>query len=575
MAPLDEATLARAAAAGDGQAFARLYDEYEGRIYNFCLRIVGGPEDAADATQDAFLKVLQRLPKIPADRELNFGAYLFTAARNASYDVIGKRKKADPVDLIPETGARPLSGDERGALDLDPERASMLAALQVSVQAANARLPERQREVLALREVEELSYDEIADIMEMNRNSVAQLISRARIKLRDELQGSALASIPSASPACAKALPLISLRQDGQLRDEDDRDWLEQHVGDCPTCRVSVEAMAEAGMSYRAWAPVLPVAWLWKATAAKAMDLTGGDWTELLDRQRELHSGSPGAGSGPGSGAAGAGSAGGVAGAAGTTATAQAERASASVSASGPAADGAAHHGRRRRRAAASTGTMLLVILLGLLLLGREEVPATLDTGTIAAQLLPPAPATTTAAAPVPAVPATPAPKAKQAKKQKAKTTKTKPVVVTVPSAAGGNVPITVRAPVVVPATQTPAPTRVKTPTRKPPVKVPTGTSGTSITGTGPGSGVPAGMGATPPATTTPDPPPATTTDPGPTVTVDPGAGATYCDQNPTDARCRPCSTRVCRRSAPPVAPPVFGVAIVPATAAAEGRSAA
>ena len=84
MATLDEARLARAAAAGDGQAFAALYDEYEGRIYNFCLRLVGGPEDAADATQDAFLKVLQRLPNIPPDRELNFGAYLFTAARNAS-----------------------------------------------------------------------------------------------------------------------------------------------------------------------------------------------------------------------------------------------------------------------------------------------------------------------------------------------------------------------------------------------------------------------------------------------------------------------------------------------------------
>src|SRR3954451_12890676 len=101
----DEATLARAAAAGDGQAFATLYDEYEGRIYNFCLRLVGRPEDAADATQEAFLKVLQRLPKLAPERELNFGAYLFTAARNASYDMIGKRKRADPVDLIPETGA--------------------------------------------------------------------------------------------------------------------------------------------------------------------------------------------------------------------------------------------------------------------------------------------------------------------------------------------------------------------------------------------------------------------------------------------------------------------------------------
>src|SRR5215207_6388787 len=93
----EEAMLARQAAAGDGTAFATLYDRYESRIHNFCQRLLGSPDDAADATQDAFLKVLQRLPKLES-RKLNFSAYLFTAARNASYDMIGKRKKAQPVD---------------------------------------------------------------------------------------------------------------------------------------------------------------------------------------------------------------------------------------------------------------------------------------------------------------------------------------------------------------------------------------------------------------------------------------------------------------------------------------------
>lgn len=301
----DEASLARAAAAGDGQAFATLYDEYEGRIFNFCLRVVGSREDAADATQDAFVKVLQRLPNLPADRELNFGAYLFTAARNASYDVIGKRKRADPVDLIPETGARPLSGDERGDIREDPERAAMLEAFQETVQTANAKLPERQREVLVLREVEELSYDEIAEIMDMNRNSVAQLISRARIKLRDELEGTALASIAVSSPECERALPLIAMRQDGQLKDESDREWLQSHIADCATCKVSIEAMSEAGHSYRMWAPVLPVAWLWKATAAHAMDLTGSDWSDLLDRPRRMSTGHDAAGAAAGAAAGG------------------------------------------------------------------------------------------------------------------------------------------------------------------------------------------------------------------------------------------------------------------------------
>ncbi|MDX6655430.1 MAG: hypothetical protein QOH62_223 [Solirubrobacteraceae bacterium] len=278
-APADEARLAHAAAAGDGAAFAALYDAYESRIFNFCARLVGNEADAADATQDAFLKVLQRLPKL-ADRELNFGAYLFTAARNASYDIIGRRKRAEPVEDVGEAGGRPVTGDERGDVFADPERAAMLGTLQEQVRSANERLPERQREVLALRELEELSYDEIAAIMEMNRNSVAQLISRARIKLRDELQGGALASVAMSSPDCERALPLISMRQDGQLGDDADRAWLAAHLAGCDTCKVSVEAIEEAGLSYRAWAPLTVLIWLRKDTIAKAAELVGADWSE-------------------------------------------------------------------------------------------------------------------------------------------------------------------------------------------------------------------------------------------------------------------------------------------------------
>jgi RNA polymerase sigma-70 factor (ECF subfamily) len=284
----DEARLARAAAAGDGAAFATLYDRYESRIFNFCHRLLGSRDDAADATQDAFLNVLRRLPELEG-RELNFSAYLFTAARNASYDLIGKRRRAVPTDQVPE----PTRAQEPGELDRDPERAAMLTSLQADVREANGRLPERQREVLALRELEELSYDEIAEIMEMNRNAVAQLISRARIKLRDELRGTALASIAVSSPDCERALALIAVRQDRQLDDAGDRAWLAEHLADCDTCRVAQEAIQEAGISYRAWLPILPAAWLWQATAAKAAELVGADWSHLVREHRQ-----PGAGNG-------------------------------------------------------------------------------------------------------------------------------------------------------------------------------------------------------------------------------------------------------------------------------------
>src|SRR4051794_17065662 len=302
----EEARLAHAAAAGDGAAFATLYDRYESRIFNFCHRLLASRDDAADATQDAFLKVLRRLPKLEG-HELHFSAYLFTAARNASYDMIGKRKRAEPTDEVPE----PSRAQEPGDLDGDPERAAMLTSLQADVREANWRLPERQREVLALRELEELSYDEIAEIMDMNRNSVAQLISRARIKLRDELRGTALASVSASSSECAKALPLIAMRQDSQLKKAEDREWLEAHLGTCETCKVSVEAMEEAGVSYRAWLPIVPLEFLRRATIAKAADHVGADWSEYADAGRSDgdasssagHDGAgPGADSGSGSG---------------------------------------------------------------------------------------------------------------------------------------------------------------------------------------------------------------------------------------------------------------------------------
>jgi RNA polymerase sigma factor (sigma-70 family) len=104
-----DTVLARRAAAGDGDAFATLYDRHERRAYNLCYRITGSAEDAADATQETFLRVLERLPSLH-DRELNFGSYLLTAARHASYDAIERRKRATPAAEIPDSAVPVAAG---------------------------------------------------------------------------------------------------------------------------------------------------------------------------------------------------------------------------------------------------------------------------------------------------------------------------------------------------------------------------------------------------------------------------------------------------------------------------------
>ena len=286
----DEARLAQEAAAGNGEAFAELYERYERRAYNLCYRILGSEDDAADATQEAFVGLLRRLPGLEG-RDLAFGSYLFTSARNACYDLIERRRRAEPSDEIPESSI-PVGGGvggggfgfDPGDPEDDPERNVLLDARQEEIRAANSTLPERQREALALKELEELSYDEIAVIMGMNRNSVAQLISRARINLRDALRGSALASIAAASPECERALALAAAGQDAQPAA--DAAWLELHLHDCETCRLCREAMEEAGVSYRAWLPIAAGPVLFRETMAEAAEAVGADWSDVVARRQ-------------------------------------------------------------------------------------------------------------------------------------------------------------------------------------------------------------------------------------------------------------------------------------------------
>jgi len=374
----EEARLALRAVGGDGAAFAELYERYEKRAYNLCLRILGSEEDAADATQEAFVGVLKRLPKLEG-RDLAFGSYVFTSARHACYDLIDRRRRPEPSDELPEA-AIPVGGGvggggtgfDPGDPAEDPERSVLLEARQEEIRAANAALPERQREVLALREVEDLSYDEIAEIMEMNRNSVAQLISRARINLRDALRGTALASIATSSADCERALELLAVEQDGQA--DADADWLADHMILCETCRLSREAMEEAGVSYRAWLPTAAAPLLFRETMARASDAVGADWSETIAR----HEAARGAGTdAAGTDGAGARTDGSGAGANGSAARTNDAGASANGSGADSGASGtrsaARAAGRRRWLDLSLVGALGAVLLVVVFAGGRQR----------------------------------------------------------------------------------------------------------------------------------------------------------------------------------------------------------
>ena len=227
-----DGVLVQEAAAGGGASYAALYDRYSEQVYNYCLRLTGSPEDAADATQDAFVKVLGRLQHDERP-VLDFAAYLFTAARNESYALMRRRSRTQLTDETPE----PLSPVPD--VETDPERAALLQDSQEAVRKANAELAPRHREVLALREVAGRSYGEIGAIMGISENAAAQLIWRARSKLKGALTAGAVASVVAATDDCQTAQVLLNRLHDGETITGEEQAWLDEHLDECGSCRAA------------------------------------------------------------------------------------------------------------------------------------------------------------------------------------------------------------------------------------------------------------------------------------------------------------------------------------------------
>jgi RNA polymerase sigma factor (sigma-70 family) len=244
-----------------GAAFSLLYDLFEQRVFNVCHRLLGAPDDAAAATQAAFLAVLTG-PRRRAGQDSNFRVYLFGAAHDACRELLGSGADRAPGRAAPSSRS--------GGVFVDPARAKLLSTLQRDVREANGTLSADEREALALRELEYFSYEEIATIMRTDVEAVARLVAAARVHLRDALRRSELAQAAIAVPDCRRAMPLIGMAHDGEPAGEHDRAWLSTHAAGCHTCRACREAMEEAGISYRAWLRVAPPRWLREQTVARA-----------------------------------------------------------------------------------------------------------------------------------------------------------------------------------------------------------------------------------------------------------------------------------------------------------------
>lgn len=180
-----ERELVQQAKAGDRAAFAGLVSAYEGKIYNLALRYLGSREDAMDASQEVFLRVFRFLPGF--QEESGFSTWIYRIGVNVCKDMLHRRlKRAEEPLEVPdeEDEGRPVDVPD---LRYDPERIMEGAELRQALSDAILALPEQQREIIILRDIRGLSYEEIALALALEAGTVKSRLFRARENLRKKL----------------------------------------------------------------------------------------------------------------------------------------------------------------------------------------------------------------------------------------------------------------------------------------------------------------------------------------------------------------------------------------------------
>jgi RNA polymerase sigma-70 factor, ECF subfamily len=170
--PADDTALARAARAGDLEAFAALVRRHQQRAYAIARAIVLAHEDAEDAVQDAFLHIHRALPRF--DSSYPFGAWLARIVANAALDLV-RRRRVRATEELPATVALPFR---------DP---GVAAELRERLGSALEALPPRQRAVLVLHDVEGYRHSEIGRMLGLPEGTARSDLHHARATMRTAL----------------------------------------------------------------------------------------------------------------------------------------------------------------------------------------------------------------------------------------------------------------------------------------------------------------------------------------------------------------------------------------------------
>jgi RNA polymerase sigma-70 factor, ECF subfamily len=183
----DDPALVRAAQRGDEQAFRKLVERYHRRVVQLALGMTKDPDEAMDIAQETFVKVHRYLPSFKGDS--SFYTWTYRIAMNLCLDAQRRRGRFERVDLEQSADAEiEAAMDPPSAALAGPQRQALNAELRDKIEEALASLSENHRAILILRELEGLSYEELAKVLAIRKGTVMSRLFHARLKMQNKLR---------------------------------------------------------------------------------------------------------------------------------------------------------------------------------------------------------------------------------------------------------------------------------------------------------------------------------------------------------------------------------------------------
>jgi RNA polymerase sigma-70 factor (ECF subfamily) len=179
----EDVRLMRLVAGGDTAAFESLIERHQALVAGTVARMLGSNSDVEDITQQVFIRVWRSAGRYVA--RAKFTTWLLKITRNLVFNEMRRAKRHPHVPIQIDPGAEELPLKDETAET--PDATLLQTELQQAIEDAIMQLPETQRMALVLRRYEDLSYEEIADILELSLPAVKSLLFRARTELRERL----------------------------------------------------------------------------------------------------------------------------------------------------------------------------------------------------------------------------------------------------------------------------------------------------------------------------------------------------------------------------------------------------